>query len=71
LEKAREYTRALNAVKLERMFAKPFVGDLSGHSDGVYCMAKHPKKLTTVISGSGDGGTFKIGQFFFHFFYSK
>ncbi|PKY28155.1 WD40 repeat-like protein [Rhizophagus irregularis] len=55
LEKAREYTRALNAVKLERMFAKPFIGDLSGHSDGVYCMAKHPKKLTTVISGSGDG----------------
>ncbi|GBB87964.1 hypothetical protein RclHR1_14470005 [Rhizophagus clarus] len=55
LEKAREYTRALNAVKLERMFAKPFVGDLSGHSDGVYCMAKHPRKLTTVISGSGDG----------------
>jgi len=49
------------------MFAKPFVGDLSGHSDGVYCMAKHPKKLTTIISGSGDGGTFKIVQFF-HFF---
>ncbi|CAG8558049.1 947_t:CDS:10 [Diversispora eburnea] len=54
-EKAREYNRALNAVKLERMFAKPFVGALSGHSDGVYCMAKHPKKLTTFISGSGDG----------------
>lgn len=57
-EKAREYTRALNAVKLERMFAKPFVGALSGHSDGVYCMAKHPKKLTTIISGSGDGGNY-------------
>ncbi|CAG8506409.1 4919_t:CDS:10 [Funneliformis caledonium] len=55
LEKAREYTRALNAVKLERMFAKPFVGALSGHSDGVYCMAKHPKKLTTIVTGSGDG----------------
>ncbi|CAG8443570.1 6187_t:CDS:2 [Acaulospora morrowiae] len=54
-EKAREYTRALNAAKLERMFAKPFVGALSGHTDGVYCMAKHPKKLTTIISGSGDG----------------
>ncbi|CAG8610296.1 3172_t:CDS:2, partial [Scutellospora calospora] len=54
-EKAREYTRALNAVKLERLFAKPFVSALSGHVDGVYCMAKHPLKLTTIITGSGDG----------------
>ncbi|CAG8826737.1 24499_t:CDS:2, partial [Cetraspora pellucida] len=54
-EKAREYTRALNAVKLERLFAKPFVDALSGHVDGVYCMAKYPLKLTTIISGSGDG----------------
>ncbi|KAI8820722.1 WD40-repeat-containing domain protein [Fimicolochytrium jonesii] len=54
-ERAREYTRALNAVKLERMFAKPFVGALSGHIDGVYCVAKHPTKLTTVFSGSADG----------------
>ena len=56
LEKAREYTRALNAVKLERMFAKPFVGALNGHKDGVYCMAKNPRKITSLISGSGDGG---------------
>ena len=27
-EKAREYTRALNATKLERMFAKPFLAQL-------------------------------------------
>ncbi|RUP43780.1 WD40-repeat-containing domain protein [Jimgerdemannia flammicorona] len=54
-EKAREYTRALNAVKVERMFAKPFVGALSGHADGVYCMAKHTSRLDTLISGSGDG----------------
>ncbi|KAI8050475.1 WD40-repeat-containing domain protein [Syncephalis plumigaleata] len=54
-EQAREYTRALNAAKLERMFAKPFVGALSGHADGVYCMAKHPTRLDTIISGSGDG----------------
>ena len=26
----REYTAALNAVKLERVFAKPFVGSLEG-----------------------------------------
>ncbi|KAG0258617.1 rRNA-processing protein sof1 [Mortierella polycephala] len=54
-EKAREYTRALNATKVERMFAKPFVGALSGHVDGVYCMAKHPKKLDWLVSGGGDG----------------
>lgn len=37
------------------MFAKPFVGALSGHVDGVYCMAKHPKKLDWLVSGGGDG----------------
>ncbi|RKP09021.1 WD40-repeat-containing domain protein [Thamnocephalis sphaerospora] len=37
------------------MFAKPFVTALSGHADGVYCMAKHPGRLDTLISGSGDG----------------
>ncbi|KAL0072864.1 WD repeat and SOF1 domain-containing protein [Phycomyces blakesleeanus] len=54
-EKGREYVRALNTVKLERLFAKPFVGALSGHIDGVYSMAKHPQKLSSIISGSGDG----------------
>eukprot|EP01134_Creolimax_fragrantissima_P004981 CFRG4981T1 len=54
-EKAREYTRALNATKMERMFAKPFVASLDGHKDGVYCMAKHPTMLTSVVSGSCDG----------------
>lgn len=55
-ERAREYTRALNAVKLERLFAKPFVGQLgSGHVDGVYSMAVDGKSLERVASGSGDG----------------
>ncbi|KAJ3123109.1 DDB1- and CUL4-associated factor 13 [Physocladia obscura] len=54
-EKAREYTRALNAAKLDRLFAKPFVGALTGHRDGVYCMAKHPTALTRIASGSADG----------------
>ncbi len=51
----REYTRALNSTKLERVFAKPFLCSLSGHTDGVYRMCKHPTSLTTLISGSGDG----------------
>jgi WD repeat and SOF domain-containing protein 1 len=54
-ERAREYTRALNAVKLEKVFAKPFVSSLSGHRDGIYSLARHPKSLTTFISGACDG----------------
>ncbi|KAI9010152.1 WD40-repeat-containing domain protein [Hyaloraphidium curvatum] len=54
-ERAREYTRALNATKLERLFAAPFVRALSGHVDGVYCLAKHPTKLSKIASGSADG----------------
>lgn len=55
-ERAREYTRALNAVKLERLFAAPFVGQIGdGHVDGVYSMAKDPGSLDRFASGSGDG----------------
>ena len=38
-EKAREYTRALTATKMDKMFAKPLVGALDGHTDGVFCTA--------------------------------
>ena len=51
LEGPREYVRALNATKLDRVFAKPFISSLSGHTDGVYCMAKHPTQLSTLLSG--------------------
>lgn len=55
-ERAREYTRALNATKLERMHAAPFVGQLGrGHVDGVYSIAKDPNSLEHFASGSGDG----------------
>jgi DDB1- and CUL4-associated factor 13 len=55
-ERAREYTRALNAVKMERMFAAPFIAQLGeGHVDGVYSMAKDPGSLERFASGSGDG----------------
>ncbi|CAF4952803.1 DDB1- and CUL4-associated factor 13 [Pieris napi] len=55
LEAPREYVRALNAVKLERVFAKPFLGSLDGHSDGVSSMAKHPQRLAVLASGAFDG----------------
>lgn len=54
-ERGREYVRALNAVKLDKHFAKPFVGALSGHMDGVNCMAKSPATLTTLCTGGCDG----------------
>jgi DDB1- and CUL4-associated factor 13 len=54
--RAREYVRALNATKLERVFAAPFVAQLGrGHVDGVYAFAKDPTSLERFASGSGDG----------------
>ncbi|CAD6191420.1 unnamed protein product [Caenorhabditis auriculariae] len=50
-----EYTRALNATKLERVFAKPFVASLDGHLEGVHVLAKHPKQPSTILSGARDG----------------
>ena len=55
-ERAREYTKALNATKMERMFAKPFLGQLgNGHRDGVYTIAKNFKVLNKIATGSADG----------------
>ena len=54
-QRAREYTRALNATKLERSFAKPFVYALDGHVDGVYCMSRVPVNLTHLLTGDGSG----------------
>lgn len=55
LEAAREYVRALNSVKLERVFAKPFLGSLDGHKDGISCLGKHPHCLSLMLSGACDG----------------
>ncbi|KAK3087429.1 hypothetical protein FSP39_005840 [Pinctada imbricata] len=54
-EAPREYVRALNATKLERVFAKPFLGALDGHKDGVNCLCKDPTRLSSLISASYDG----------------
>lgn len=35
--------------------AKPFVGSLDGHRDGVFTMSKHPTKLGWLLSGACDG----------------
>lgn len=54
-EAPREYVRALNATKLERVFAKPFIGSLDGHWDSVNCLSKHPTQLSLLLSGACDG----------------
>jgi len=54
-EKAREYTRALTSVKLDKMMAKPFVGALDGHSDGVWCTAMSKTNIVQFFSGACDG----------------
>uniref|UniRef100_A0A914LZ93 Sof1-like protein domain-containing protein n=1 Tax=Meloidogyne incognita TaxID=6306 RepID=A0A914LZ93_MELIC len=50
-----EYTRALNAAKLERVFAKPFLASFDGHNEAVNLLEKHPLRLSTVLSGARDG----------------
>lgn len=54
-EAAREYTKALNAAKLDRIFAKPFVASLDGHSDGVNCLIRNPRQISSIASGACDG----------------
>ncbi|KAF8128665.1 WD40 repeat-like protein [Boletus edulis] len=48
--RARERMRALNAAKMDRMFAKPFIASLEGHIDAV------EGTVNIVASGSWDGG---------------
>ncbi|KAF6152074.1 hypothetical protein GIB67_031396 [Kingdonia uniflora] len=53
-EKAIEYVRGLNAAKLEKIFARPFVRAMEGHIDAVSCMAKNPNHLKGIFWGSMD-----------------
>lgn len=50
-----EYVRAMNATKLDRVFAKPYIGNLDGHREGVVCFAKDPSSLSSLTSGAYDG----------------
>lgn len=56
--RARERTRALNAAKMDRIFAKPFVDALEGHIDAVEVLCRQPGSLTSVASASWDGGMY-------------
>lgn len=54
LERATEAKRALNAAKLSRVFAKPFVAAFN-HDDGVTALARSPARLNALVSGCADG----------------
>ena len=54
-QKAREYIRALNAVKLEKIFSKPFLYSLSQPTDCIKVMSKNTKNLGEFASGGFDG----------------
>lgn len=54
VQEAHEYTRALNAAKLERIFAKPFIASLT-HNDGITCLARNPRVLNSLLAGTADG----------------
>jgi len=56
MQRAREYTRAVTAAKMDRMFAKPLIGNFgNGHGDAVYrsCIARN--SLLPLLSGAADG----------------
>lgn len=53
-DKATEYTRALNAAKLGRVFAKPFLAAFT-HDDAVTCLARNTQRLNSILSGAADG----------------
>ncbi|KYK71500.1 Sof1 family domain-containing protein [Toxoplasma gondii TgCatPRC2] len=54
-EREREYTRALNAVKLQKMFAKPLLFCMEGHRDGVKTMVRAKSQATSLWTGSCNG----------------
>jgi DDB1- and CUL4-associated factor 13 len=55
-QRAREYTRAVASAKLDRMFAKPLLGNLGhGHLDAVTASATSRRALVPFVSGAADG----------------
>jgi len=54
-QKAREYNRAVIATKIEKIFAQPFLANLSGHADGVAVFAKTSEYLSRFASGDFSG----------------
>ena len=54
-QKQREYVRAFNAIKLDKVFSKPFLFSLNQPTDCIKVMAKNHKSLGEFASGGFDG----------------
>ena len=54
-QRAREFVRALNAAKLDKIFSKPFLYSLNEPTDCVKSLAKNKNSLTDFASGGFDG----------------
>lgn len=55
LQQAREYMRALNSAKLEKVFAKPFLASMDEHTDSVYVLGRSDVDVSMCVSGSCNG----------------
>lgn len=55
MKEQREFSRAVRAVKLDKILAKPFVLSMDQHHDAASALAMHPRALTTMVSGACDG----------------
>ena len=53
--KQKEYMRAVAAAKMERMFSKPFIASLDGHTDSVEVIARSRSLLAPIFTGGADG----------------
>ena len=54
-QREREYVRALNATKIDKMFAKPFVASLELHNDAIRAMKRSNFLGSVLYSGACDG----------------
>jgi WD repeat and SOF domain-containing protein 1 len=45
----------MNATKMDKIFAKPYLGCLNGHSDSISVLSKSRNNLIKILSGSYDG----------------
>ena len=50
-----EYVRAVRAAKMKKMFSKPFIGSLEGHSESVYSLCRHHRNNKVMVSGGAEG----------------
>lgn len=56
MQRAREYSRAVTAAKIDRMFAHPLIGNLgNGHRDAVVTTAISRRSLLPLATGAADG----------------